>query len=217
VLCELPFEESAELQKDLQDQIAQLHHFRAPPMIIESVEWRLVRARKPTAENIEKASLEELRSLLSRWSAEARTLDLDKGWDLLYWFSDPGRRMRVCGDLRAQEEGFSLSTLDYALNGAGPYPLAADGQPVIQTGGNLDDSLYNPPPLVQTIAAALANVPTADWDELDAEIETRSEEMRPFGAGIEERLEYAREMFEQFFRFYWRAADRGFGVSVEYY
>jgi hypothetical protein len=217
LLRSLPFEEDEELAAYYRERLARLREVDAPPFLIEAEERRLAGLRAPEPEALGRASLAELRALLGGWCREARTLDLDKAWDLVHWYSDPGRRRRALGDWRAQPAGFTPSAFDYALCGYGSYPRDAHGEPVFQTGGNPDESFYNPPEVVAGIAAALAGVAPADWGPLDAEMDAAPEEQRPYLAELDERLEYAREAFDQLRAFYQRAAGRGFGVSVEYY
>jgi hypothetical protein len=213
----LPFEESEELTAYLRDQLARLHEFDAPPMIIESAERRLARLSPPTADALHQASLDELRELLGGWCRDARTTDLDKAWDLLHWYGDAGRRTRADGNWRNQGNGFAPSALDFALHGREGYPLDTSGRPVIQTGGSPEMSWYNPPAVVARIAAALAQVSPDEWDEIDRTIDAVPERQQPYLADLEDRLDYAREEFDRLAHCYRTAAERGFGVSVEYY
>jgi hypothetical protein len=216
LLQSLPFDEPQDLLDFLRDRLARLRQVKAPPVIIESEERRLASVRRPAPEHIEQASLEELRTLLGRWCAEARTLDLDSGWDLLHWYGDPGRRRRPIGDWRVQAGHVPPSAWDHALYGAEPYPLDAGGQPVIRTGGDPTAGWYNPPPVVARVAAALAALDTTDWDQIDAKMDGVQEDDEPYRVGVEDRLQYVRPLFEEFRDFY-RAAGRGFGVSTAYY
>ncbi len=78
-------------------------------------------------------------------------------------------------------------------------------------------SWYNPPVTVAEVAAAVSQVSIGEWDRIDREITGGSARHRPYLAESDARLEYARHVFEQFAKFYQTAADRGFGVSVEFY
>jgi hypothetical protein len=155
--------------------------------------------------------------MLGSWCREARSVDLDKAWDLIHWYSDGGRRRRADGDWRARPPGLQPSPFDYAIYGKEPYPEDETGEPVIRTGGSPEMSWYNPPATVAEIGAAVARVSTEEWDRIDPEIERIPTLHRPYLAEIVDRLEYAREAFVRLAEFYQAAAGRGFGVSVEYY
>jgi hypothetical protein len=216
LLKSFSFDESAELTAYLTELVDKLRENGAPAFLIESQERRLASVRAPAPGDIDQAPLAELRTLLGGWCREARSVDLDKAWDLVHWYCDPGRRGRALGDwwmcrLRAP------SVFDYALYGCEPYPSAADGEPVIHTGGSPDDSRYNPPEVVAQIAIAVATVPIGSWTLLDQEIDTIAEEKRPYLACCDGRLEIARDAFDLLAECYRSAAARGFGVSVEPY
>jgi hypothetical protein len=217
LLGHLPFDESEERANHLRRVLRALRKNRAPPFLIESTKQRLASMRRPNPRALAGASLAELRELLGGWCREARTVDLDKAWDLLHWYCDPARRRRVDGYWRVQPAGFRPSAFDYAVHGRRPYPLDAGGQPVIHTGGSPDASDYNPPRVVARIAAAIERVSPERWEGLGPKLEAAPEEYRPYFADAENRLAYAREAFERFAQCYQGAARRGFGVSVEFY
>jgi hypothetical protein len=217
LLMDLPFEQAEEVEAYYRERLARLREVAAPPLIIAGEEKRIASLQRPAAEAIDRASLEELREWLGGWCREARTLDLDKVWDLLHWYADPGRRQRLDGDWRSQPAGFSPSPMDYALYGYETYPQDACGQPIIGTGGSPDASWYTPPEVVARVAAAVVQVPTASWEAIDRDIDALPEERQPYLAGVEDRLQLVRELFEQFTEFYQKAARQGFGISVEFY
>jgi hypothetical protein len=98
------------------------------------------------------------------------------------------------------------------------YPQDATGEPVIRTGGSLDMSWYIPPAMVAKIAAAVSQVPIDAWEPIDTDLETVSAQDRRYLAeSAAADLELAREAFGRSAECYQVAADRGFGVSVEFY
>jgi hypothetical protein len=217
LLRHLPFDNAPEAAPRLRRVLKGLRKNKAPAFFIESTEKRLAGVHRPKPRFLAQASLEELRELLGGWCREARTLDLDKAWDLLHWYCDPGRRRRPHGEWRMQPAGFRPSAFDFALYGRERYPRDAGGLSVIRSGGNPDMSDYNPPQVVRRIAAAVARVRADRWERLDRRMARTPEESRPYLADVEDRLTYTREAFERFARFYQDAARRGFGVSVEPY
>ena len=217
LLRDFSFDESEELADYFRKRVVRLREVGAPSGLIESEERRLASVRAPAPAAIDRASLEELREMLGGWCREARSVDLDKAWDLIHWYCDHGRRRRADGDWRAQPPGFRPSPFDYAVHGHEPYPRDARGEPVIRTGGSPDMSWYNPPDTVAEIAAAVSAVSVEEWEPIDSEIETVPVQYRPYLGDGAEHLEYARQAFARFARCYQAAAGRGFGVSVEFY
>jgi hypothetical protein len=217
LLLDLPFEESEQLAEYVGQRLAKLRDVGAPSFLIEGEERRLASLRRPDPGALSRSSLEELRLMLGNWCREARSVDLDKAWDLIHWYSDGGRRRRADGDWRTRPPGLHPSTLDYAIHGKEPYPEDETGQPVIRTGGSPEMSWYNPPATVAEVGAAVARVSIEEWDRIDGEIERIPALHRPYLAEIPDRLEYAREAFVRFAEFYQAAAKRSFGVSVEFY
>jgi hypothetical protein len=213
----LPFDESKELVAHFWKRVTKLKQVQAPQPIIEAEEKRLASAVRPAPKTIDKASLADLRLMLGRWCSEARSVDLDKAWDLLHWFCDPGRRQRNQGDWRGKGGTKKPSVWDCALHGHDPYPLDVSGQPLIKTAGNEGDSSYNPPQIVADIAAAVSETSPDEWQKLDAKINSGKAESQPYLADIDDRLNYVGPVWQQFLQFYQKAASRGFGVSVEYY
>jgi hypothetical protein len=213
----LPFDESKELVVHFRKRVTKLKQVGAPQPIIEAEERRLASVVRPAPKSIDKASLEELRLMLGRWCSEARSVDLDKAWDLLHWFCDPARRRRKQGEWRGKGGAKQPSAWDYALHGHQAYPLDVSGQALIKTAGNEDDSSYNPPQIVVDIAAAISETSPDDWKKLDAKVNSGKAESQPYLAEIDNRLDYVGPIWQQFSQFYQKAASRGFGVSVEYY
>jgi hypothetical protein len=216
-LKSLAFDESDELAERLRQRVAALRELDAPVFLIEGTERRLANARRPEPATIDLASLDELRELVGGWCREARSLDLDKSWDLIHWYSDPVRRERADGDWRSRLPGFTPSPFDYAVHGHEPYPQGSDGQPVIRTGGDPDSSWYNPPAVVTEIAEAVRRVAVDDWPAIDRALRQVPRDAQPYLADCDDRLEYAREAFNRFACFYLAASKRRFGVSVEFY
>jgi hypothetical protein len=205
----LPFDDAKDQADELSQRLRRLREVAAPVAIIEVAERQLARVFRPTAEAIERATLEDLRGLLARWCPEPRTVDLDASWDLLHWYCDPGRRGRVVDDWR--RAGMQPSPFDHAFHGALPHPLDASGRPVIHTGGDPASSWYTPPEVVAGIAEAIAGVLVSDWAAIDKQLDSAPEDCQPVLASCPDRLEYASANFERVAWCYQEAARRGFG------
>jgi hypothetical protein len=217
LLRELPFDESPDLMAVQERRLARLRQLNAPSVIIENEELALSQFRRPSGKLLDEAPLEELRSMLVRWNTRARTCDLSKLWDVLHWFCDEGRRQRVEGDWRLQRPNFQPSEIDFAIHGFERHPSDAAGQPIIVSGGMKDADWYNPPEVVRRIAHKLAGIDTSAWKSIDAELDQVPHESQPYFGGLQERFACVTELFPRFCPFYRQAADRGFGVSVEFY
>lgn len=217
LLKDLPFDESEQLVEYFQKRVARLRKVGAPAVIIANEERRFASVRAPSPEAIDRASLEELREMLGAWCREARSVDLDKAWDLVHWYSDARRRAGHQGDWRERSADGPPSPLGCALHGHEPYPKDITGRPVIRTGGSVDMSSYNPPDIVTEIATTIEQVSPEAWEQIDREMKSIAERDRPYAGNSQDRMEYAREAFVRFAEFYRVAARRNFGVSVEFY
>jgi hypothetical protein len=215
-LKSLRFDESPELVEYFQNRVDRLREVEAPPMIIEWEEKRLASVLPPQPGFIDWLSLDELRAMLGSWCREARSIDLDKLWDLIHWYCDPNRRKRLDGGWRFLKY-YTPSAFDYAFHGEAPYPLDLCGDTVIRTGGLQEMSWYNSPQVVDQIAQAMSRTDCNDWDVIDEQMDSLSEEKRPYLSGIQDRLNSVMKTFSRLSAFYISAAYRGFGVSVEFY
>jgi hypothetical protein len=216
LLAGVAFDESKEELDTLSHRAARLRQAGASGYRIAELERRLAWERRPTPEALARAELWELYWLLGRWSANARSLNLAKSWDLLHWYCDPGRRRRAEADWRAAVGPGTPSPFDLAFHGALEPARAGDGVPLFRTRGG-DPVRYNPPAVVRQAAAALAAASTAGWESIDAELEARPDGDRPYLGTIDNRLAYAGAYFPRLVHFYQGAARRGFGVSVEFF
>lgn len=216
-LKSLAFEEPPGLVDSLRERVARLREVSAPAFLIEGAERRLVDARRPEPATIDRATLEVLCQLLGGWCRDARTVDLDKAWDLIHWYSDPARRERVDGDWRCQPAGFTASPFDFAIHGHEAYPCDARGNPVIHTAGSPEMSWYNPPAVVAEIAEAVKRVTVDEWPTVDRALLQVTRDARPYLSDSEDRFPYVRAAFDRFADFYLTAAMRRHGVSVEFY
>ncbi|MBI2806484.1 MAG: hypothetical protein HYX68_16000 [Planctomycetes bacterium] len=227
-LADLPIEVNQEAVDYRVARLAKLREFAAPAIIIENEE-RLLRfangeAYRPS--EFASASFDDLRHLLGTWCWVAHSYSLDKAWQQLHWFLEPGHgpKDHPLFPLRPMRGDPGQTIFDKALLGMSSYPIDDLGSPVIRTLGSIEDDCfgYNPPEVVKVIHDALECVTLNSWT---GHIPFRSELYRQdnpaiddeeIASRVENDLSFAREAFPILRAAYRTAAEKGYGVSCEY-
>jgi hypothetical protein len=150
----------------------------------------------------------------------------DRASDELHWFLEPtaGPDDHPLSPIRPEVGAPKQSVVNKALDGDGPYPTDALGDPIIRTLGSLEEgcSGYNPPETCRVILAALERVDPLAWE---AHVPFRCElyrralpEVDPedIAGFVADELSAARDTFPVLVSAYSRAVERGYGVSCEY-
>jgi len=227
-LAEFPIDVDPDIVAFRETRLSKLRELKAPPIIIQNEEkfLRLANGEAYWAEELQKASFDELRQLLGTWCWITHSFSLDKAWDELHWFLEPaaGPNDAPLSPPCARVGDPEQTIFGKALQGAVSYPKDDLGDPIIRTLGSPepDCSGYNPPGVCQAILQALDKVNPDAWSE---HVPFRLELYRRAGWGmddetiaglVEDELTNARDVFGVLRSAYSKAVDKGFGLSCEY-
>lgn len=146
----------------LRTRVRYMEKRRMPPAILASERGQLVKIDGSAfGDRIRTASAKALARLLRDWPTAVGEIDLDKSWDLIHWFSDPGRRARLSDQPLPEPR----SLIDQALYGLTAPPVVG-AAPLVPLRVGVDVG-YVPAALVPAVAEALAAVDPAAWSAVE--------------------------------------------------